>query len=406
MSCTGSRASRWCAIARGEPAPRHRPDPGHHRAQARPGAARLPGLPRPAHRPPEPAQADGGPRARRRGRDAGRSRCCCCSSTSTASRPTTTPSATRRATRCCRGSAAGSGARSRAAASPTAWAATSSACSARSASTARRRWRAPPRAALPEHGEGFSVTASYGSAILPVDAADLRRGACARPTSGSTRRKGTRRASAGRQATDALLGRSPSAERELGTHLHDVTDLCQARRRAAERLRGGADAAAPGRRAARRRQGRRSPTPSSTSPRRSTRRSGLHAHRTRQIGERILSAAPALDPGREDRPLDPRALRRQRLPRRPGRRGDPARRSRIIAVCDAYDAMISDRPYRTAMSVEGACSELRRNAGTQFDPRGRRRLPGGARRAGLGDLGRARGLAPALLAQLFRRSSS
>jgi two-component system, cell cycle response regulator len=43
--------------------------------------------------------------------------------------------------------------------------------------------------------------------------------------------------------------------------------------------------------------------------------------------------------------------------------------SRVIAVCDAYDAMTSNRPYRTAMSPEGAVSELRRNAGTQFDPR-------------------------------------
>ena len=42
--------------------------------------------------------------------------------------------------------------------------------------------------------------------------------------------------------------------------------------------------------------------------------------------------------------------------------------SRIIAVCDSFDAMTSDRPYRTAMSPEGALSELRRGAGTQFDP--------------------------------------
>jgi HD-GYP domain-containing protein (c-di-GMP phosphodiesterase class II) len=44
------------------------------------------------------------------------------------------------------------------------------------------------------------------------------------------------------------------------------------------------------------------------------------------------------------------------------------RGSRVIAVCDAYDAMISNRPYRTAMSQEGALEELRRNSGTQFDP--------------------------------------
>jgi two-component system cell cycle response regulator len=43
--------------------------------------------------------------------------------------------------------------------------------------------------------------------------------------------------------------------------------------------------------------------------------------------------------------------------------------SRIIAVVDAYDAMTSDRPYRTAMSPSAALAELHRHAGTQFDPR-------------------------------------
>jgi response regulator RpfG family c-di-GMP phosphodiesterase len=43
--------------------------------------------------------------------------------------------------------------------------------------------------------------------------------------------------------------------------------------------------------------------------------------------------------------------------------------ARIILVCDAYDAMTSDRPYREAMTGETARRELQRGAGTQFDPR-------------------------------------
>jgi diguanylate cyclase (GGDEF)-like protein len=43
--------------------------------------------------------------------------------------------------------------------------------------------------------------------------------------------------------------------------------------------------------------------------------------------------------------------------------------SRIILACDALHAMTSDRPYRRAMSCEEAFAELRRHAGTQFDPR-------------------------------------
>jgi diguanylate cyclase (GGDEF)-like protein/putative nucleotidyltransferase with HDIG domain len=43
--------------------------------------------------------------------------------------------------------------------------------------------------------------------------------------------------------------------------------------------------------------------------------------------------------------------------------------ARILLVADAFDAMTSDRPYRAAMSEEEAREELRRNAGSMFDPR-------------------------------------
>jgi putative nucleotidyltransferase with HDIG domain len=42
--------------------------------------------------------------------------------------------------------------------------------------------------------------------------------------------------------------------------------------------------------------------------------------------------------------------------------------ARIIAVADAFDAMISDRPYRPAMSITEAIDEIKSFAGIQFDP--------------------------------------
>jgi diguanylate cyclase (GGDEF)-like protein len=85
------------------------------------------------------------------------------------------------------------------------------------------------------------------------------------------------------------------------------------------------------------------------------------------IGGRIVAAAPALantaelinaSHERMDGHGYPNGLAGSNIPLG----------ARIIAVCDAYDAMTSDRSYRPAMGVEAALEELRRNAGTQFDP--------------------------------------
>jgi diguanylate cyclase (GGDEF)-like protein/putative nucleotidyltransferase with HDIG domain/PAS domain S-box-containing protein len=43
--------------------------------------------------------------------------------------------------------------------------------------------------------------------------------------------------------------------------------------------------------------------------------------------------------------------------------------ARILAIADAFDAMVSDRVYRKAMTQKEAFAELRKNAGTQFDPK-------------------------------------
>ncbi len=42
--------------------------------------------------------------------------------------------------------------------------------------------------------------------------------------------------------------------------------------------------------------------------------------------------------------------------------------SRVIAACDAFEAMVSKRPYRDPLTVDEALAELAAGAGSQFDP--------------------------------------
>ena len=53
---------------------------------------------------------------------------------------------------------------------------------------------------------------------------------------------------------------------------------------------------------------------------------------------------------------------------------------RICAVCDVFDALLSDRPYKEPWPVPEALDQLRRERGKHFDPSGGRRLPGHRRR--------------------------
>src|ERR687887_476875 len=85
------------------------------------------------------------------------------------------------------------------------------------------------------------------------------------------------------------------------------------------------------------------------------------------IGERIVAAAPALcgvaklvraSHERWDGGGYPDGLAGEDIPLG----------ARIVAVCDTYDAIIADRPYRPARRAAEALAELRRCAGTQFDP--------------------------------------
>jgi HD-GYP domain-containing protein (c-di-GMP phosphodiesterase class II) len=85
------------------------------------------------------------------------------------------------------------------------------------------------------------------------------------------------------------------------------------------------------------------------------------------IGERILGAAPALSKSaklvrwsheRYEGGGYPDGIAGEDIPLG----------ARIISVCDAYHAMVSNRAYRPARSSDEAIAELRRCAGSQFDP--------------------------------------
>ena len=85
------------------------------------------------------------------------------------------------------------------------------------------------------------------------------------------------------------------------------------------------------------------------------------------IGERILASAPALRPVAQ--------LVRSTHERWDGSGypdglvgGDIPLGSRIVCACDAFHAMLSERPYRAARTLDEAMAELEACSGTQFDP--------------------------------------
>ena len=84
------------------------------------------------------------------------------------------------------------------------------------------------------------------------------------------------------------------------------------------------------------------------------------------IGGRIVSAAPALADTAELIHSSHERIDGQGYP--DGLTGPSIPLgSRIIAVCDAFDAMTSDRPYRQTITADAALEQLNQHAGTQFD---------------------------------------
>ncbi|MFA6692517.1 MAG: HD domain-containing phosphohydrolase, partial [Acholeplasmataceae bacterium] len=87
-----------------------------------------------------------------------------------------------------------------------------------------------------------------------------------------------------------------------------------------------------------------------------------------EIGYRILSSSPEYIQIAEDILYHHERYDGKGYPR--GLKGEEIPiRARIITIADSFDAMISDRPYRKALSKQEALNEIKKCAGTQFDPK-------------------------------------
>jgi two-component system cell cycle response regulator len=220
-------------------------------------------------------------------------------------------------------------------------------------------------AALSEAGEGFQISCSYGTVVLPAEAQDIP-GALRLADQRMYAQKRGGRASASRQSGDVLLTALEERDPGLRAHLHDVAELV------AETARGlglGHDEVAPIQQAAELHDVGKMAIPDAilNKPSRLEPSEWEFIRRHTLIGERIINAAPALhnvaalvraSHENFDGTGYPDGLSGHEIPLG----------SRIIAVCDAFDAMTTTRPYRQASSKADAVAELRRCAGTQFDP--------------------------------------
>jgi two-component system, cell cycle response regulator len=218
-------------------------------------------------------------------------------------------------------------------------------------------------AALSDQGDGFAITCSHGAITLPLEADDAFE-ALRIADQRMYAHKHAGRTSAGRQSKDVLL-RALTEHPNLGTHA-DTVALAAATAEAlgfepevVEIVRHASELHDIGKVAI--------PDAILGKPGPLTEEEWAFIRRHPVIGERIILAAPALS--------RVAALVRASHERWDGT-GYPDRLAggeipagaRVVAVADAYAAMTGGRPYREARTPDEALAELRRGAGTQFDP--------------------------------------
>ena len=220
-------------------------------------------------------------------------------------------------------------------------------------------------AALSETGAGFQIGSSYGAALIPSEGATASEAL----TVADERlylQKRARHVPASRQSADVLLALLAERSSDLGRHcgvvalrgaatarLLGLSDEQVAQVQLAGELHDVGKAAVP------------DAILSKQGPLDAAEWEFMNRHPL--IAERIVRAAPSLAHTAEvvrahheryDGTGYPDGLAGAAIPLG----------ARIIAVSDAFDAMVSARPYRRALSATAALTELRRHAGSQFDP--------------------------------------
>jgi diguanylate cyclase (GGDEF)-like protein len=221
-------------------------------------------------------------------------------------------------------------------------------------------------AALSEHGEGFAITASQGSVLLPSEAGSVK-AAMQLADRRMYANKVSERTSAGSQSRDVLLTALRERQPQLAEQAIDVAELALA---VAEELGMAAEQRDETLRAAQLHETGKMAIPDAIlnkpGPLEESEWEFVRQHTL--IGERIIASAAALVPvarlvrssgERWDGGGYPDSLRGEQIPLG----------ARVIAVCEAYAAMVSERPYSVAMRPSRALEELDRGAGSQFDPK-------------------------------------
>jgi diguanylate cyclase (GGDEF)-like protein len=219
--------------------------------------------------------------------------------------------------------------------------------------------------ALREQGVGFAISGSRGVVRLPDEASDTTR-ALALVDERMYAAKRTGRASAVAQTRDVLMRAVTERSPALGGHVGDVAGMAV---RVARRMGLPEEDVARVHAAAELHDVGKLAVPDAILDKPGPLDDGEWALMRRHtiVGERILLAAPALadiaplvraSHERWDGAGYPDGLAGEQIPLG----------ARIVSLCDAYDAMVTDRAYRRAMPVEDALAEIDRCCGTQFDP--------------------------------------